>query len=76
MNLNIQNIHIVRELCLDYSGAHRGCIAGYATYSLVPSVCMLIEILDIIQNSMHVVWKYEKYLTHANVAKYLYISEV
>jgi hypothetical protein len=59
MNLNLQNMYIGRELCLDYSGAQRGCIAGCTTYSLVPSVCMLIEILDIIQNSMHVVWKYE-----------------
>lgn len=59
MNLNIQNTHIGREFCLDYSGAHRGCIAVCATYSLIPSVCMLIEILDIIQHSMHVVWKYE-----------------
>jgi hypothetical protein len=37
---------------------------------------MSIEILDIIQKSMHVVWKYEYYLTHANMAKYLYVSEV
>jgi len=50
---------IGRELSLDCSGAHRGCIAGCTAYSLVPSVCMLIEILDIILNSVHVVWKYE-----------------
>lgn len=59
MNLNLQNMYIGRELCPNYSGAHQGCIAGCYIYSLVPSVCMLIEILDIIQNGMHVVWKYE-----------------
>ena len=76
MNLNLQNTYIVRELCIDYSGEHWRCIAGHITYSLVLSVCMLKEILDIIQDSMHVVWIYEYYLTHANMAKYLYVSKL